>query len=699
MTDTPNETVTYRLCRTEDPKVALWLAWTPSGQGDARAWEMQVTARGRGGAKTLAVLWETTPLCPLASVTVGGETYPLAIGWHEKKRGGLVCFGGQRKLGAGGALLHWEMRLRPDATREGAFVAEMRVQTAARKTGTLHLSLRVPLHRPQVWTLDAAAQNGHFASLVHSHWGGLAACFSTLEPEAGWDELSSAFCLSARRFPMGGSKRLRFFVYFLRAKTEAAARAPLTERYALLAGDVLHPLVSVPAFDPAPIAKQLTDPARYQAVGAQRVYLKPPSGEEDGMIYAGFPHYPLDAYKALWDWNRFHARENVPRLIRYGASGLAADFQVMGRDGQPEPNKGAFWDKKTGDAFTDFQGGAAHGIASCARLARGFFLLHEALGGKEPLQAQSALNICQWLILKRNHDGWYDGAHFHATRSLPDDGRALPPSPDASDALDGAEVIRPCVLAYRETKNEVFLKAAWKVADFLLEARLSSFEAPSPASVARVISNLAALDAEAPNARLRAALNAWGAWLLALPLLPDAPGMSDDGLHSGLYDCAEAGLHLFALTHDVRFLRYALAAWDKTPAVSRAQSWRELALAPRVLLAQAALLPDAVVDFDRLTVTLGWRAFSPDPATEKFVGVRAALDGSPVSFLPLVCRLTNQVLLLVLAPPDMETVEIGHNGRRPAARDLLSGALDAKPCLHAIAGERWGRAGLFILEP
>ena len=58
---------------------------------------MQVTARGRGGAKVLASLMQTTALRPLATVTVKGQSYPLTIGWHERKRGGsdLLWWGAQ----------------------------------------------------------------------------------------------------------------------------------------------------------------------------------------------------------------------------------------------------------------------------------------------------------------------------------------------------------------------------------------------------------------------------------------------------------------------------------------------------------------------------------------------------------------------------------------------------------------------------
>ena len=218
-------------------------------------------------------------------------------------------------------------------------------------------------------------------------------------------------------------------------------------------------------------------------------------------------------------------------------SGLCADFQVMGRAGEPEPNKGAFWDKLTlrRGSGTDFAGGRLTaccpmpvwpGLCSCSiEVDRRAAV--EAVGAEYlPLAAAEAKRA-----------GFYDGARVHATRGLADDGRFLP----SPCALDGAEAIRAFVLAYGATQNEVWIKAAWKVADFLLGARLRDFDSQSPPPVAGVILSLLALDAEAPNPRLRAALREWGAWLLALPLRSALPSLNADGLHAGLYDCAQAG--------------------------------------------------------------------------------------------------------------------------------------------------------------
>jgi len=685
------EETAYGLGKLPGGKSGLWIAFTPAVHDGGQTWQMQVSARGRGG-KALTTLLATTPLKPPATITLKGESYPLTIGWHERKRGGLVCFGGERKTGPDGGRLAWEMRWKPDGGTLGQVAVEMRLQATPRRAGDLHLSLHAPGYRPEIWTLGAAALRGHCAQSAFSAYGRHAVQFVGSEEDAGWDEATGSFELSLPRFPLGGGKALRFGLGFRPAEDALAGRDSLVTHYAHFADALLHPLDGLPAMDPASSAARLSQSSQYATPGAERLYLKLPldGPPEADVFQAGFPHYPLDALLALWNWHRFHPNEDIPRLVRYGASGVAADFQVMGRDGQPEPNKGAFWDRMEGKQGADYAGGATHGIASNARIARSLFQLGDAVG--EPLLRRSALNICQWLLLKMNDDGYFAGDRVRATRGGPDDGRVF----GSPCSLDGVEAIHPFVQAFRATKNEVFIKAAWKIARHLLDDRLREFEGASPPEVAAVVRALIALDAEAPNPELRAAIASCGAWLRALPLPPGAPALNADGCYSGLFECAEAGLALFALNRNPADLRYAFACRALGPPDAR--GWHDLALAPAALLSLAALVPDARPDLDALSVTLDWRVFAPDAATEQYIDVQAS-DGGPVPFLPLVCRGTDQLLLLVLAPPATGTVSVLNRGRRPVLRDLVSGGLTDEARLHSPAGEAWARVGLFTIDP
>ena len=680
------EPISYKLT-----KSGLWAEFLPVTGGLRPTWQLAVTARNRGGTKTLAPLLETGVLRPLATVRVKGEAYPLTIDWHELGRGGRLALGGARKLGAGGAELEWEMRWLPVPGMDGAFQIEMRLRTTPRCSGSLKIDLASALHRPEVWRLSGASGAGHQALCAWSAYHKFALGLVSLSGDADWPE-PGGLSLELPSFSLGGGKLISFGLRFRPAKTSGDARAALVTQYASFADAVLHPLGGPPELDPAAVAAKLSDPAACQTVGMERLYLKSPV---DGSFCGAGPYQAAGALTALWDWNRIHAAPGIPRLVRFGAHGLCADFQVMGRAGEPEPNKGAFWDSLTDGVGTDFAGGQTFGIAGNARLARSLFRLFEVSG--EPLLKQSALNIGHWLLLKQNERGFYGGARVHATRGLETDGRTLP----SPCALDGAEAIGAFTAAYRATGNEVWIKASWRIAEFLLEHRLREFDSQPPPIIAAVVDSLLALDAEAPNVKLRAALAEWGAWLLAQPLDAGSPALNADGLHCGLYDCAQTGFRLYGLFRQPAYLRYAFAALAAVPQQSRSASWRTIAGHQSSLLALAGLVNGSQISFDAPSVTLDWRVFTPDPAAAPFLRLQGAGGADArVDWLPLVCRATDQLLLLLLAPPSVEAVSVWKNGKRPLLRDLRTGLVDTDAPLSPISTkERWARVGLFTVDP
>ena len=678
-------------------KSGLWAAFTLVQDGLRPTWQMAVSARNRGGVKIVAPLLETTVLRPLATVRVKNEAYPLTIDWHDAGRGGQICLGGARKLGAGGAELEWEMRWLPVPKLDGAFQVEMRLRTTPRCTGSLKIELASALHQPDLWPLLPAAVRGHAALCAASAYHGYALGLAALQGEIEWTD-AGGFALDIPSFSLGGGRLISFCLRLSPAKNSGEARAALVTQYAAFAETALHPLESVKALNPAQTVARLTAPEAYQLKGMERLYLKAPSGSpsDEAACCGGGPHEPAGALGALWSWNSVHATAGIPRLVRFGGHGLCADFQVMGRDGEPEPNKGAFWDTLREEKLSDFAGGATFGLRTNARLARSLFRLFAVTG--EPLLKQSALNTCHWLLLKQNADGFYDGARVHATRGLADDGKLLP----MPCALDGAEAIRAFTAAYGATGNEVWIKASWRIAETLLQGRLREFDAQSPAAIAGVILSLLALDAESPNSRLRAAAAEWGAWLLAQPLTPDTtPSLSPDGLHSGLFDCAETGFRLFDLLRHPATLRYAFAALSAVPEASRLASWRSVAAGQSALLSLACLLPEAQVNFDAPSVTLGSRVFTPDPAAAPFLRLTAAGGtDTPIDWLPLVCRATDQLLLLMLAPPSIDAVSVWKNSKRPLLRNLRTGQIDTDAPLSPVSSkERWASVGLFTVDP
>lgn len=684
-TPTTPEPTFYRLGQ----KSALWATLTPAQVGLRPSWWFGIAARGRGG-KMLAPLVDTGGQRVLASVTVKGEVYALPIDRHEARRGGLTL-GGTRKLGTDGTVVEWEMRWMPLAGEEGAFTVEMRLRATPKRTGTLQILLRTPLFQPEGWHSGAAQLSRQGAACLwsahHGHFLSAAADVAVEEMERG------GLALDWPAFAFGGGKLVKFSVRFGAAGTLAEACAGAVTQHAAFFADTQHPLDAVTRLEPSGTVARLTAPEAYAVQGAERIYLKPPVDGEEGSFYAGLPHDPAGALAAFHQWNRLHPADGLETLVRYGTRGLCADFQVMGRDSGPEPNKGAFWDKMTFGVGTDAEDGPTHGIASNARLARHLFALAKATG--DPLAHQSGLNIGQWLLLKQNEAGFYDGARVQVTRGLSTDGRVLP----QPCALDGAEAIQAFIAAYHATKSEVWIRAANRVAHALLETRGRDFDCLAPSSVASVILSLTALDAESSQPRLRTALHEWGSWLRALPLSAAAPSLNADGLHAGLYECADAGLHLWNLTRDFASLRYAFAALALVPKSSYERSWRAIALHQSALLSLTSLLPDAKVNFAAPSVTLDWRVFAPDPAAAPSLTVSPTSEAAWADWLPLVCRATDQLLLLVLAPPGVEAVTVTKSGKRPLLRDLRTGRLEADAPLGFIGKEKWGRAGLFVVDP
>lgn len=683
-----DETVSYRLAK----KSGLWVAFTPSGHDGARTWQMEVSVRGRGG-RVLAPLIAATAMRPVASVTLKGETYPLTIGWHESRRGGAVAFGGERKIGMDGGTVSWEMIWKPQDADHNGFLAEMRVRTTPRREGQLSLRLHTPLYKPELWSLPAAAARGHCAVVARSNYNKYAVSFvmlSSADDDGAWDENQNSFMTTIYSFPMGGGKPVKFALDMAETQSPQDARRMLASHYARIADTQLHPVAPLRPLFPQSTVDALLTPDAHAAIGIERLYLRAPAPDQDS-FYAGFPHYSLEALQTLWNWGRIHPDDRISRLVRFGATGFATDFQVMGRSGQPEPNKGAFWDCRGKDGFSDSNGEPTHGIAANARMARALFLLHTATG--EPLYKQSGLNICQWLMLKQNSEDYYSGESVHATQGELEDGKVF----GNPAALDGAQAIQPMTLAYRATQNEVFIKAARRIAAYLIQEWMPQYEPISPVDIAQTILSLMALDAEAPSDKMRAIIREWGSWLRIRPLNAGSPILSADGHHSGLFECAKAGFLMHAMDSDPDYLRYAFAALGAIPRAAYFDTWRAADLYHTALLSLGSLISEARPDFDMLHLRLGWRDFAPDPATASFLKV-TTLDGGPVDYLPLVCRANDQLLVIALAPPDVTEILIHKNGKQPISRDLLTDALDAATPLHPLLGEEWARVGIFTVD-
>ncbi len=105
----------------------------------------------------------------------------------------------------------------------------------------------------------------------------------------------------------------------------------------------------------------------------------------------------------------------------------------------------------------------------------------------------------------------------------------------------------------------------------------------------------------------------------------------------------------------------------------------------------------SVLSLDNGALYLFWCG-NPSPTAPPLT-VSPTNGAAWADWLPLVCRAIDQLLLLVLAPPIVEAVTVIKSGKHPLLRDFRTGHLDAAAPLGLIGKEKWGRAGLFIVDP
>ncbi len=190
--------------------------------------------------------------------------------------------------------------------------------------------------------------------------------------------------------------------------------------------------------------------------------------------------------------------------------------------------------------------------------------------------------------------------------------------------------------------------------------------------------------------------------------LPDGslgePGQPEQRLAATLAG-AQAALSLTRVDDDPTWLIMALRALraahhtaggafaELSPA-----SLGSLGLLPLgVLLSVAARAKNCVANRELITITRNWQTFAPEPAAWDYIELTTE-ERTPVDFLPLVCPVSLQVLLPVVAPPGTEFVRIVKNNRTPLVRNLLTGELDARARLVPLGNGEEAMIGVFLAD-
>jgi hypothetical protein len=421
----------------------------------------------------------------------------------------------------------------------------------------------------------------------------------------------------------------------------------------------------------------LLDSKNCTPVGKERWYFRA-SGKFD--YGPGFPFFSAEASPALLRWNRFFPNEAAELTARLTARGVAADFAVIVGVTGAEGNKGAFWDCAKGTpeslSFSTFRDTDEYGIASNARIASSLFEMFAV--SHDPLYRQAALNCCHWLILKQNDKGSYDSPFISSST-----GKFC----GSSTNFDGTLALQPLVAAFRATGNEVFVKSAWKIAHNIKMSLLPHGIAPClfgqvpdvncPVALSSAICGLLDLDAEAPNDDLRKTVALLADWLALCKFDSQTHAcLNYDGAYSGSLECARTALRLFAFTGNSRWFRLGYTLIKQVVA-DDIVTWRMADAATQLLLSFGTLLTGGSVDLARQTVAVSWSVYAPDSAASQYYDVRDA-DENLCDFLPLVCRETNQTLILVACEKNSEINLTKRNqisNNRIPVWDLVTGFL------------------------
>jgi hypothetical protein len=716
----------YGFCRRLG-KSPFWLSaeleqYAAAGSASWRLGISQRPASRRKLAERLPLV-DISPRRPLLTLLAQGESFPLLIAKCEDVRGGVILSGSRRMMLKATHTVEWTARVRTETSRTGAhlrveFKAAVNPPLPAGKPADLRIEVSAAMLRPEPWWFPYAPESHRGAAVLWGEQSGVTASIAT----PGATDCASGVAVDSdksasvvhtipnvvRRSRGSYAFSLRFDIARSRSHSQFLH---MRHSVAVLPAGLppAPPPQDTSLRDRAMLALQhLTDKGGYKVAGVERLYMRTGNRQagDHADLYAGFPYFPVDAARAMLDWHLLIGHDAAARLALLVAPGIATDFTVTGTSTNGI-NKGAFWDCRHDSPshrtrpFTDFNGDDFHSVASTSRIARGLLAVHERTHDR--LTYNAAIAACQWLILKQNEFGYYDGDRVCASTGAVMAGE---------ETLCGVEAAQALLLAYRQTKNEAFVKASARalrhVATALMPALIASpiyrtRRIPgddSPASVAAIIRAVALAHAETHSRRTKEELDMAGTWLRAWDLTNlDDPALNDDGHWDGLFEIVRSALQMAAATKDPSWLDMALRVTAAMPQEAR-DGWQALPLFLETMLGLAALVESARPDLHEYSVRVGWTDYTPDATTNLYISVADADGLYPVDYLPLVSRVDGRVLLLVLAHGPVESVRIHQNSREPNLRDLNTGEIVCPPApLHKLPFESSCRWGCFTIDP
>jgi hypothetical protein len=668
-------------------KSSYWVLITQEPLGSAQTWRIAILKKparaSKGNPPTRLIYF--SPQNPLFTLEIDGQRFPLVISKLSTSRVGKVVIGGTRRVGESLCkVVTWTATLTPS---DDAGTATIAVDARFRCTGAtgqrLVVGVRVPLALYQPSLIKNALPDVPGISTA-ALWADRAeTAIAMLIPSGDASPINlveGILTAEITDVDPRGKTPLILSIALRSATSEIEAQQLIRTRTAESA------LLTLPDLSLAPRSlldasrrgiEHLLDSKNCTQVGKERWYFRA-SGEFD--YGPGFPYFSIETAPVLMRWNKFYGNEVAERIARLTSRGVASDFAVIVGDAIAEGNKGAFWDCAAGAPgaliYSTFNHKNQYGIASNARIANALFDMYDE--SPDALLRQAALNTCHWLILKQNHVGYYNGPFVDASTGSFTKSRAN---------FDGLLAIRPLVAAFRACGNEVFIKSAWKVANYLknnISSGIDAFclydlgtEQNCPIALSAAVHAVLDLDHEAPNESLRKIISILSDHFAMCRF--DTLGhncLNYDGACSGSLECAIAALRLFSFTGNLKWFHLGCTLIKHVVELG-VTNWRIADATLSLLVSLGGLLPGATVDIKTLSVTLAWCKFAPDAAAAQYFDVRDQLR-NPVDFIPLVCRETNQTILLILPTADIFLLQIVKRnsvyGRRIPVFDLVANA-------------------------
>jgi hypothetical protein len=643
--------------------------------------------------KNIIPHFETTPLRTLAQVVFAGQQMPVFMTEHTRKGRDKVLLSGFRKVGSGERSLlrfealvegrnetfTWHWRFRPtQAAIDIATTAQKKSENTL-PTDKIVIALPFASGDTRILTLPAAVpgmaiwMNDIVATIVPIPLPGDTEKGQP-KPVLGTEGRSVTLTLESPPYTTKGVE-LRWETIYSVARTETEAYDALRKHQAQFAeikrvnATLTESLMTLSDTG----VRVLSDEKRLVKRGmdrwAYRVQTDSPNihgcGAETETGYA------TNALLARFLLTGEEPLKRLARLLAYGVS----EFQVSDTNSS---HWGAIWDRRTGDKhYHDIKGDECLSFVSTARTIQQLYRANQHLDADQVARVGQA--GAQWVLLRTDILGLALGEYFTSGRE-----------PKVSLPWITGEGIGAFVETFRASNNETYIKAAVKsvrcLEHSIREGKLSVEDATTEQLVA-TMEGVLATSAEYENEDMIAFAKRLGRSLQNRALADGAVLVTAEPDGGATLRSTLAGVQgALAMTRvdkdtiwlqmAVRGLQYvAQKVSGHTDTLPLADIGAMTLLPLHLMLAIASVPRKNLPNFAMMRLHKGWQKFSLDHNTRDYITVTTP-EGEQVDHMSFVCPSSLQVILSVLAPPNVESVLISKNQKKPYVTNLLTGEFD-----------------------